>query len=155
MSKAIESITTRRAFVQSTSTAALALGAVAIPVTVLPKAGQAAEPDPIFAAIETQQRVSAWAEANLGRCSSPEEADGFLTPTNDAILALFTTRPTTLAGVAAILEYVNQPAEPNWPQSLLAERQEWVHTEMGDAANAFLSMIADVVRELAAKGAVS
>src|SRR5690349_7903759 len=114
MNKADSIPTTRRAFVQRSATA-LAVGA-AVPAVIIPKAAQAAEQDPIFAAIEAHERA-----AVLDKGASDAAADLWAEAYNKACIALFTTKPTTLAGVVAVLEYVNEPEHGDPPSySILA-----------------------------------
>jgi hypothetical protein len=72
-------------------------GAVALP------AG-AAEVDPIFAVIaEHRAAIEAWCQACNGAADAPDAAKD---RENDAHWAVLTMQPTTLAGVAALLDHV-------------------------------------------------
>jgi hypothetical protein len=133
--------TTRRAVLASIATApaAAALAAPALALT-------SAAPDPIFAAIErhkvafrTSQEASRirahtvdaeWApEYDPVKVKAADEADSAATDaSNDAAYALTTIRSTTMAGVLALLRYVeafNAGAfflEP-WPDSTVGDWQ--------------------------------
>jgi hypothetical protein len=128
--------TTRRTFT------ALAISA-AIPAAVMPKVAQAAEPDPIFALIEAHRQAFIEFDAALGPCEDWEDAEPHYVPWNAATKALLTTPPTTPAGIAALLEYLNSPAYDETYKTLLAELQD---SKDGDA---FMPMIIDTVRSLA------
>ena len=85
---------TRRELIQRSPTP-LAVAAVAVPATVVSTVASATEPDPIFAAIEAHK--AAMAEyVRLMNIKSYE-------PVEEAQTALLSTRPTTLAGAAAVL----------------------------------------------------
>ncbi len=98
---------------------ALVVGAASIPALALPAVAMAAtEPDPIFAAIEAHREIfvrmlrAARHNANLDEDSpAKEEAeasdDAARAIENDAQLELANVEPTTLAGVLALLAYLD------------------------------------------------
>jgi hypothetical protein len=71
------------------------------------------EPDPIFAAIDARKQTWArFCEAHTRWCDNGEEpgaleeqTDEACTADNEALIAVLTTRPTTIAGVLALLEF--------------------------------------------------
>ena len=152
--------TTRRQFVQR-SAAALAVGAVAVPSAVSATAAAALEPDPIFAAIEAHKA----AMAEYSRLATiwnqiPFEDEAYAKANGetqtaadvvfDAQLALFKTGPTTVAGVAAVLEHVagfwiegGEGADRGFPiyENLASD-------ELLDAGDGFLPMIAEALKRL-------
>ena len=136
--------TTRREFVQR-SAIALAVGA-AIPAAVVTKAVHAGEPDPVFALIEAHRAATAeyvrLVEAN-------EKSDAAYESVNDAQMPLLTTRPTTVAGAAAVLAYVAS----FWIEDESGEKglpiyETLAHDEMLGAGDGFLPMIADALQRL-------
>jgi hypothetical protein len=133
----------RRRFLR---TAALGAAAAATTLPVVPAvAGQA---DPIFAVIEAHKRADA-----LGNSVSDDDASELWSEAyHEACVALFTTKPTSLAGVAAVLEYVNRHEyDDEIAYSILANTSfECLDEELTQASRAFLPMIASVVRDIAA-----
>jgi hypothetical protein len=101
---------------KSTRRAVLA-GAAAIPALALP--ATAAQPDPIFAAIE-KHRAAHIVAMETGRVVSgtPDEAPSYVvaekkdrearTKAHEAAYALLDLRPATMAGILALLEYVEE-----------------------------------------------
>ncbi len=90
---------------------------------------------------------AAWAKAN-------EETDDASDEVCDAQVVLFNTRPTTVAGAAAVLEYVaafwidgGESADRGFPiyENLASD-------ELLDAGDGFLPMIADALKHLSADG---
>ena len=72
---------------------------------------------------------------------------------NDAMLAILTTPPATLAGIAALLDHVGLPNFPDEKGSegndtILAVAGLCYREDIQDAAADFLPMIADTLREL-------
>jgi hypothetical protein len=106
----------------------------------------AGEPDPIFAVIEAHKRAG-----KFGEGLSDEDADLWNEAYHEACVALFTTRPTSLAGVAAVLEYVNRHEhDDEIAYSILANTSfECLDEELTQASRDFLPMIAGVIRNLA------
>jgi hypothetical protein len=107
--------TTRRQFVQRSATA-LAAGAVAVPSAVISTAA-AVEPDPIFALIEAHKAAMAeysrlatiWSQIPFedeAYAEANEATQAAADMVSDAQLAVVKTSPTTVAGVAAVLEHV-------------------------------------------------
>ena len=137
--------TTRREFVQRSATA-LAVGA-AIPAALVTKTAQAGEPDPVFALIE--QHKTAMAEY-VRLVEANEKSDEAYELVDDAQTALLTTRPTTVAGAAAVLAYVasfwiegDESGEKGLPIY-----ETLAHDEMLGAGDGFLPMIADALQRL-------
>jgi hypothetical protein len=158
--------TTRRRFVHAATLAATVPAVLALPAPSM--VAQAAEPDPIFAAIEAHRRgIKRYMEdlafdMHLASHEKTDETEERIDASFDRhaaeLLALFTTKPTTMAGVAAILDYVTQPAYSD------REGDDWEDTVIGDtlqcgadtrlsdlglAARGFLNRIAQAVQEIA------
>jgi hypothetical protein len=67
-----------------------------------------------------------------------------------ADLPLLTTKPTTLAGVVALLEYVDTPRTyESEEQTILDYAREWSDERLSTAAEAFHANITVALRELA------
>jgi hypothetical protein len=72
------------------------------------------EPDPIFAAIDARKQTYArYCEAHTRWCDDGEEpgaleeqSDDACHASNEALLTMLSTRPTTIAGTLALLQYV-------------------------------------------------
>jgi hypothetical protein len=140
----------------------LAAAAAAIPAAVMPKTAAAGEQDPIGAAIEAHK--AAMAEyLRLVSISSAipfedrawHEADKETSVSCDLVraaqLALLNTRPTTVAGAAAVLAYVasfwiegDDSAEKGLPIY-----EPLARDDMLSAGEGFLPMIAAALRQLA------
>ena len=151
--------TTRRQFVQR-SAIALAAGAVAVPSAIISTAA-AVEPDPIFELIEAHKAVMAeysrlakiWGQIpsdDKSYAEANEEADAAADVVSDAQIALFNTRPTTVAGAAAVLEHVagfwiegGDSADRGFPiyENLASD-------ELLDVGDSFLPMIAAALKRL-------
>jgi hypothetical protein len=108
--------TTRRAVLAGVPLAAATLTpAVAAALSGLATSG--ADPDPIFAAIaEHRAACRAWQEASRkdgaeGRYNKVTEdaSNGAMAHEGEVLTVLLACQPTTLAGVAALLEHLNQP----------------------------------------------
>jgi hypothetical protein len=93
------------------------IGAAAVPAAVaLPALAAAAEPDPIFAAIELHRAAAErWQilanESPKGEADYPvfqEDFNDAGSDNNDAVDALAETVPTTMAGVVALFDYINR-----------------------------------------------
>jgi hypothetical protein len=160
--------TSRRALLAGAPAAAagaLAAGAAvnAVAVAIV----KAAEVDPIFAAI-TEHRTAveeygalclAAAElmdfepnkdpkSDAAKAASDDGRDRML----DALHDLLTEEPTTLLGVAALLEYFSQPDHGHDPEeSILLGAAGWgeADEDIGAAALAFPAIIAETIRSLA------
>jgi hypothetical protein len=73
-----------------------------------------AEPDPIFATIDTRKQTYAryceahtrWCDNGEGPGTLEEQSDEACKADNEALIAVLSTRPTTIAGALALLEYV-------------------------------------------------
>jgi hypothetical protein len=135
--------------------AALLASASAIPLTAVPALpALATEPDPIFAAIERHGYVrDAYIVAMRELHDDPdrqEEYEEHIDNYDDACLSLVTTRPTTLAGVVAVLTYVAAPEWPREDQSLLEGIAESSDEALADASRGFVLLIADVLKQLTA-----
>lgn len=88
-----------------------ALAAIAaVPAASLPAIPAAAEPDdPIFAAIKAREEALACLESTP---EQPEDAyDAALDMDADAARCVMATRPTTLAGAVALLQYVRDASD--------------------------------------------
>jgi len=134
-------MTTRRIFIKQAPAAALA---VAIPVTV----ANAAEPDPIFAIIEANKRLGAAFMAARG----DDEVDDRYAEYEASCITMFTTKPTTIEGVAAVIEYANEPEYGGVEQNstLINTSYENSDGELKDASLNFLTLMAKTLRELRA-----
>ena len=132
--------TTRRELIQRSATA-LAVGAVAVPATVVSTVASAAGPDPIFALIEAHKGAMA-ESVKLGSVQSYELVD-------DAQTALLTTKPTTLAGAAAVLKYVSSFWIDGNDSSAkgLPVYEPLAHDDELRAGNGFLPMIAVALQQ--------
>ena len=111
--------------------------------------------DPIFAAIEAHRRA-------LGRrneiieamCAAEErqkaeECEAWHSY-EDAAIALLTTRPTTMAGVIAVMSYVALPecAGPGACETILDGARLSSNREAAAAAEQFPSLSAEALREI-------
>jgi hypothetical protein len=72
---------------------------------------------------------------------------------NDTHIAFLTTPPTTLAGIAALLEHAGTPCFPEEEgsegnESILESASLCYRTDVRDAGAAFLPMITEALREL-------
>ncbi|TYO64624.1 twin-arginine translocation signal domain-containing protein [Bradyrhizobium hipponense] len=103
------------------------LGALAVLPVALPAA--AAVPDPVFAAIERYKMLSVEYTAAVDRWAPLEhehpdrsDAEDETSRTSDALFeqidVLFTFRPSTIAGVAALLKYISTLEEWQVPRGL-------------------------------------
>jgi hypothetical protein len=141
----------------------LAAAATAIPA-IVSKTATAGEQDPIFALIETHRAATAEyirlvyiksdipmadAEAWLDAEEAESAAYG---PMYDAQMELLSTRPTTIAGAAAVLAYVasfwiegNESSKEGLPIY-----ESYGEDEMLTAGEGFLPMIADALQRLTA-----
>ena len=127
--------------------------AVASPVEAIPTAPPAA--DPIFAVI-AEHRAAQMALADAERDESIwDRADRRAI---DAELPLFTTTPTTIAGVAALLEYVGSDVHPcllSEPEgvTVLSYACGWEsNPEMLEAVRTFPRRIGETLRSLLERG---
>ena len=115
---------------------AVLAGAAALPaLAIIPTAAVAAVTDSIFAAIERHRKIeAAYGESGkaTGNCSS-ELCD----MSSDAYVALVTMTPTTLAGCAALLRYLEAHERSYDRPALLAN-----HNHAKIAARDLLSRIA-------------
>jgi hypothetical protein len=107
--------------------------------------------DPIFGAIEAHQaaREALWAESEAW----PEEDEWESTePERNAQIAVMTTKPTTAAGIAAVLEYAGSPAYgEKAPYDCVLVDAINSSDDLGEAGENFLDHIAAAVRGLAAE----
>jgi hypothetical protein len=124
-------------------------GAAAAGVAAFPPA--AAEADPIFAVIAEHH---ASAEAYVRACVDPETedveevTDAARNRMLDALRKAMTERPTTLLGVAALLEYLFQPAPGRDPEdTILVDAIGW-DGDFKTAAMEFPGVLADTIRDL-------
>ena len=119
----------------SMSRRSMIAGAAALPAaTVLPALALAAEPDPIFAAIEAHKAANVTYSrvcqiSSDMRLDNPDYPDAnaatvvAMHAERDAAVDLTRVAPTTRAGVAALLEYVldddrDYPGHEDWPTEL-------------------------------------
>jgi hypothetical protein len=119
------------------------------PWTDIPPSAVPIEPDPIFAAI-AEHRV---ARAHLLEVTDEEgDAPGEAHKRHDdAFVAVFATRPTTYAGVVAVMAYVstridNEADSGDDQHSILVEALDWEST--AGIARDFTQNITDVLRGL-------
>jgi hypothetical protein len=160
MAKRDSTSTTRREFVQRSATA-LAFGA-AVPAAVISKSAQSAGPDPILTAIEAHKRD---VERHMAIVLADIRDPGDQTPETDEILyssydehhdvihSLLTTKPTTIAGVAAILEYIVTSTDcyeklTNWDNTIFCYAMEC--EDLTEAAQGLFVLLADAVRGITA-----
>ena len=137
--------TSRRTFVTTAALAATVPAALALPSISMP--AQAAEPDPIFKTIEVHRKAG----AVFISAGSNDDIDERYAPYEAACIALFTTKPTTIEGVAAVLEYANG-AEYDFEgqdSNFINTSYENSDGELRDASLNFLSMIAGALRDIA------
>jgi hypothetical protein len=120
--------------------------------------------DPIFALIERHRAATRafaaavsnkdkvqeahwpWSDAPE-RIAADAQYDAASDARQEAIEDLLSTEPTTFAGVAAVLDYVNEPSwdkEDDGKETILVEAFETLQ----EAALAFLPMIAATLRRL-------
>jgi hypothetical protein len=92
-----------------------AVAAAMAPVAASALGGLPTRDDPVFAAIEAHQ-VAANA---FGDAVTDEELDATCDGESDALFELLTTKPTTVAGALAALEYASSPI---WPRSKNADK---------------------------------
>jgi hypothetical protein len=133
------SVTTRRAALSTIAAAATAMSTVALPA-------MAGEPDPIFGLIEARKATAAASEYAY----SDDKLDAATGEDNEAVIAILRTPPTTLAGVAAVLRYVDTPMYDDDPtESVLSYSLEGdPANEWTQAAQNFLPMIAETIERL-------
>jgi hypothetical protein len=94
-------------------------------------------PDPIFAAIETHRAGLAAHEAAVGfgkkrwgRRSPPRwpvairDRMNAINAADDAAMAFFDIKPTTIAGASALLQYVTSQAEEVFPDNLVDDDEK-------------------------------
>jgi hypothetical protein len=141
MAQADSNSTTARTFVPSPS--------------IVPDSSHNEGGDPIFAAIEAHKRA-------LGRrneiieaiCAAEErhkaEERESWHSYEDAAIVLLTTRPTTLAGVIAVMSYVALPecAGPGACETILDGARLSSNREAAAAAEQFPSLSAEALREI-------
>jgi len=103
------------------------------------------------AAVSNKDKVQAahwpWSDAPE-RIAADAQYDAASDARQEAIEDLLSTQPTTIAGVAAVLDYVNEPSwgeEQDDKETILVEAFETSE----EAALAFLPMIAATLRRLA------
>ena len=160
MSQDAKRTTTRRAVLSST----------ALAVAAIPLAGgsplAAVTPDPIFEVIaQHREAVEEFGRLCLAECEmtdfGPDKdprydaAKGATGEARkrmfDALHELLTEQPTTLLGLAALLEYVAQPDHGHDPKdSILLGAAGWadVRTNVWEAFSAFPSVLAETIRSL-------
>ena len=102
------------------------------------------------AAVSNKAKVQAahwpWSDAPE-RIAADAQHDAASDARHEAIEDLLSTQPTTIAGVAAVLDYVNEPSwgeEQDDKETILVEAFETSE----EAALAFLPMIAATLRRL-------
>ncbi len=141
MAQADPNSTTRRTFVRSHS--------------IVPDTPRTEVADPIFAAIEAHKRA-------LGRrtekieaiCAAEEhykaEEREAWHSYEDAAIALLTTRPTSMAGVIAVMSYVALPecAGPGACETILDGARLSSNREAAAAAEQFPALSAEALREI-------
>jgi hypothetical protein len=152
MAQADSDSTTRRAFVRSQSTFVLADDTTQIGE---PAVSGTATSDPIFLAIEVHRRA-------LGRrneiieaiCAAEErykaEEREAWHSYESAVIALLTTKPTTMAGVIAAMSYVALPESsgPGACETILDGARLSSNQEAAAAAEHFPALSAEALREI-------
>ena len=159
MAQADSQSTTGRAFVRSPDThfaadAGLSPSAVAVPDAVVVSGAEAS--DPIFAAIKTHKRELDRRNQTIEAICAAEErhkADERETwhRYEAASIALLTAKPTTLAGVIALLNYVALPecSGPGKSESILDGARLSSNQEAAAAAERFPVLSAEALGGIA------
>jgi hypothetical protein len=157
MTKATEldtPIPTRRALLAGApvaAAAALAGGTVANALAI--GMTKAAEIDPIFAVIAEHQAAYVGVIAAYGRedreYDDDEITDAAHERAGDAGYDLFTTAPTTVAGVAALLGYLGTDDMAYNPKQTILE---WSHGGNGEAVREFPTFLAAALRNIIERG---
>jgi hypothetical protein len=111
--------------------------------------------DPIFAAIEAHRRALGWRNEIIEEiCAAEERHKGEEREAwhsyENAAIALLTTKPTTIAGVIAVMRYVALPecAGPGVCDTILDGVRLSSNREAAAAAEQFPAMSADALREI-------
>jgi hypothetical protein len=144
----------RRAILTAAPAAAAgALLAGAVVNTVAIGMAKAGEVDPVFAAIAEHQ--AAWAAvvaayAREGRTEDDDEiTDAAQERAGDAGYYLFTTAPTAVAGVVALLEYLGKDAAAYNPNRTILE---WHGEADAEEVSEFPCFLADAIRNIVERG---
>jgi hypothetical protein len=108
--------------------------------------------DPIFAVIAehdaAHEAVTAAFDAHLDDIIEAAEERSM-----EAELPLFTTAPTTIAGIAALLAYLGRDAHSNPDETILVDATEWgPGGQLPGAVRALPQLLADALRNIVAKG---
>jgi hypothetical protein len=160
MAQADSNSTTRRAVLRS-QTSALAADTTIVPATA-PVTSRTEASDPIFVAIEAHRPA-------LGRrneiiesiCAAEErhkvEEREAWHSYEGAAIALLTTKPTTMAGVIAVMNYVALPecAGPGACDTILDGARLSSNREAATAAEQFPALSAEALREIAGEPATT
>ena len=160
MAQADSQSITRRALVRSPETP-LATDAVVLPTVTVPAAEGASAPeasDPIFAAIEAHRRELDRRNQTIEAiCAAEDRHKAEERETwhryEAASIALLTTKPTTMAGVIALLNYVALPecSGPGKSESILDGARLSSNQAAAAAAERFPGTNAEVLREITRK----
>jgi hypothetical protein len=150
MAQADSQSTTHRALSRSPETH---LGAV--PITKLVPTADPGPPDPIFASIEDHKRELDRRNQTIEAiCASEDRHKAEERETwhryEEASIALLTTRPTTMAGVIALLNYVALPecSGPEACETILDGARLSSNREAAAAAERFPASSAQVLQEI-------
>ena len=110
--------------------------------------------DPIFAVIDEHRAADTGVVAAFARGDriddDDEITDAAQERAGDAAYDLFTTAPTTIAGAAALLEYLGTDATA-WNREKTI--WEWAADGTGEEVREFPTFLADALRNIIAKGA--
>jgi hypothetical protein len=159
MFKADQTTTSRRNLVTRAVAGAALAGAAGVNAVAI---GASTMPDPVLAVIrehrEAQEELQAACDANdldIEQCPRKSAAEK---RTKAVELPLFTTRPTTLLGVAALLLYVTSEAHEicreEDGQTVLEFAGGWQNdTELLEALEQFHGFVADAFQAIAVGGA--
>jgi hypothetical protein len=99
-------------------------------------------PDPILAVIDAHRQARK-------RYNETDDNDEAVDSANATALALLTTKPTTVEGVAALLDYLSQPAHEGTDASIIDLARLCEFPEWQEIVKAFLPMIAEALRDAA------
>jgi hypothetical protein len=111
--------------------------------------------DPIFAVIAEHNAAHEAVIAAFDAHIDDEEITNAAEERSmEAELPLFTTAPTTIAGVAALLAYLGRDAHSNPDETILVDATEWGPGagELPGAVRALPQLLADALRNLIARG---
>jgi hypothetical protein len=131
----------------STTRRAVLAGAAALPVLSLPAIAIPAQVDPVFAAIERHRQIEA---TYVAACNEPIEqaqVHELCHGSSDALGKLVAMTPTTLAGCAAMLRYL-EAHEKSYDEPILLDNHS---DNVSIPARDLLSRIAATLESLAVR----